>query len=184
MQSRDGAVWVAMDEGVDRISGTSVKKFEMKDGLVYFSAGAIIEDRGGDIWIGTEHGISHLRGGAFVTDAATQALAREKVWTILQDSHGSLWFGTRNDGVFRYADGKVAHFGAEQGLASNSVYQILEDGKGSLWVSGPNTISSFPIPSLDAKRIDSPPEASPPTAASGFPAPRALCASFRQRAFP
>jgi ligand-binding sensor domain-containing protein/signal transduction histidine kinase len=155
MQSRDGAIWVAMDEGVDRILGTSVKKFEMKDGLVYFSTGAILEDRGGDIWIGTENGLSHLHGGSFVTDTATEALAREKVWTMLEDSRGSLWFGTRSGGIFRYAKGKVSHFGTEEGLASNSVYQILEDSKGSLWVSSPNTISSFPIPSLDAKRIDS-----------------------------
>lgn len=155
MQSRDGAIWVAMDEGVDRISGTSVRKFEMKDGLVYFSAGAIVEDHAGDIWIGTENGLSHLHGEAFVADAATKALAREKVWTIREDSRGSLWFGTRSDGIFRYANGRVAHFGTEQGLASNSVYQILEDRHGSLWVSGPNTISSFPIPSVDAKAVDS-----------------------------
>jgi ligand-binding sensor domain-containing protein/signal transduction histidine kinase len=149
MQSRDGAMWIATDEGVSRIAGADSQNYEVRNGLAYFSTRALVEDRGGDIWIGTDHGLSHLHAGKFVHDAATDALAEEKVWSILEDNYGALWFGTRSRGLFRYRDGKVTTFTTAQGLATNSIYQLLDDQRGSLWLSGPTTISSFPLPTQE-----------------------------------
>ncbi len=69
LQSRDGAVWIATDEGVSRIDGEDTHRYEVGNGLAYFSTRALLEDRSGDIWIGTDHGLSHLHAGAFVHDA-------------------------------------------------------------------------------------------------------------------
>ena len=118
----------------------------MRDGLAYFSTRSLVEDSNGDIWIGTDHGLSHLHRGAFVHDAATAALAEEKVWSILEDHNGDLWFGTRSHGLFRYAKGRIVSYTTAQGLANNNIYQLLADRRGSLWLSGPTTISSFPLP--------------------------------------
>ena len=149
LQSRDGAIWIATDEGVSRISGGDTQSYEMRNGLAYFSTRALLEDSGGDIWIGTDHGLSHLHAGDFVHDAATAALAEEKVWSILEDNNGALWFGTRSDGLFRYAEGKITTYTEAQGLANNSIYQLLADWRGYLWISGPTTISSFPLPTAE-----------------------------------
>jgi ligand-binding sensor domain-containing protein/signal transduction histidine kinase len=146
LQSRDGAMWVATDEGVSRIAGDGTQNFQVSNGLAYFSTRALVEDKHGDIWIGTDHGLSHLHADAFVRDAATDALAEEKVWSILEDGQGDLWFGTRSHGLFRYQKGKITTFTTAQGLATNSIYQLLDDQHGSLWLSGPTTISSFPLP--------------------------------------
>jgi ligand-binding sensor domain-containing protein/signal transduction histidine kinase len=154
LQSRDGAVWIATDEGVSRISGGDTQNYEMRNGLAYFSTRALLEDSEGDIWIGTDHGLSHLHAGAFVHDAATAALAEEKVWSILEDNNGALWFGTRSDGLFRYAEGKVTTYTKAQGLANNSIYQVLADWRGYLWISGPTTISSFPLPAPELAATD------------------------------
>jgi ligand-binding sensor domain-containing protein/signal transduction histidine kinase len=145
-QSRDGAVWIATDEGVSRIAGRDTHNYQVRDGLAYFSTRALVEDSNGDIWIGTDHGLSHLHAGVFVNDAATRALAEEKVWSILEDHDQTLWFGTRSHGLFRYANGKIVAYTTAQGLASNSIYQVLADRRGSLWLSGPTTISSFQLP--------------------------------------
>jgi ligand-binding sensor domain-containing protein/signal transduction histidine kinase len=152
-QSRDGAVWVATDEGVTRIAGNQTRNYREHDGLAYFSTRVLIEDRDGDIWIGTDRGLSHLHNGAFLHDAATTALAQEKVWTILEDHTGALWFGTRSDGLFRYAHGNISRYTTAQGLANNNICQILEDRRGSLWLSGPTTISSFALPSGPDSRL-------------------------------
>jgi signal transduction histidine kinase/streptogramin lyase len=146
LQSRDGAMWIATDEGVTRIAGQDTQNYQVSNGLAYFSTRALVEDKHGDIWIGTDHGLSHLHAGVFVHDAATGALAEEKVWSILEDGQGDLWFGTRSHGLFRYQNGKITTFTTAQGLATNSVYQLLDDQHGSLWLSGPTTISSFPLP--------------------------------------
>jgi ligand-binding sensor domain-containing protein/signal transduction histidine kinase len=154
LQSRDGAMWVATDEGVSRIAGADTQNYQVRNGLAYFSTRALLEDSSGDIWIGTDHGLSHLHAGAFVHDAATAALAEEKVWSILEDHTGALWFGTRSHGLFRYAQDKVTIYTAAQGLANDSIYQVLADWRGFLWLSGPTTISSFPLPEPDADPAD------------------------------
>ena len=62
---------------------------------------------------------------------------------------GGLWFGTRDDGLYRWKQGKLTHFTTDQGLASNSIYQVIEDAKGGFWISGPNGISLLNRRELD-----------------------------------
>ncbi len=159
-QDRDGSMWVSADEGLNHIVGENahprIVSYQMRDGLAYFSTRALLEDESGDLWIGTERGLSHMRNGAFLSDAATTALAQMKVWAVHQDANGTLWFGTRNNGLFRYHDGKLAQFSSADGLPSNAIYQILEDGAGHLWLSGPNGIALVNRHELDAQAESSP----------------------------
>lgn len=143
LETRHGDIWVATDEGVNRITADRVQKLGMKEGLVYFSTRSLVEDAAGDVWIGTDQGLSHWHGDRFVQDTATEALQHEKVWSICEDADGALWFGTRDHGIFLYRGGTLSHFTTVDGLVSNSIYQILEDRQRRLWLSGPNTISSF-----------------------------------------
>lgn len=149
LESRDGSMWIATDEGVSRWTSRGFTNYQMRDGLSYFSTRSLLEDRNGDLWIGTDRGLNHLRGGKFVHDAVTGALSEEKVWAIHEDCDGGLWFGTRNDGLFRWKKNTLTRFTTDQGLASNSIYQILEDQQGSFWMSGPNGISLLNRHELD-----------------------------------
>jgi ligand-binding sensor domain-containing protein/signal transduction histidine kinase len=159
-QDRDGSIWVAADEGISHIlpggAAPRLVSYQMADGLAYFSTRVLLEDRHGDLWIGTDRGLSHMHAGAFINDAATSALTQMKIWAIHEDADGGLWFGTRNNGLFRFRDGKLAHFSAQDGLAGNAIYQILEDGSGHLWMSGPNGISMLNRSELDAQAESSP----------------------------
>ncbi len=154
-QDRDGSMWVAADEGISHIftegTRTRIVSYQMRDGLAYFSTRALLEDRQGDLWIGTDRGLSHMHAGRFLSDTATNALAQMKIWAMHEDAEGGIWFGTRNNGLYRYRDGKLAHFSAEDGLANNAVYQILEDRLGHLWMSGPSGISLLNRHELDAQ---------------------------------
>jgi ligand-binding sensor domain-containing protein/signal transduction histidine kinase len=154
-QDRDGSMWVAADEGLNHILRENgrprIVSYQMRDGLAYFSTRALLEDRNGDLWIGTDRGVSHLRDGIFLSDAVTAALAQMKVWAIHEDADGGLWFGTRNSGLFRYREGKLAHFTAADGLPGNAIYQTLEDAAGRLWISGPNGVALVNRHELDAQ---------------------------------
>jgi ligand-binding sensor domain-containing protein/signal transduction histidine kinase len=141
LQSRDGSVWIATDEGVSRWTENTLTNYQMSDGLCYFSTRSLLEDRNGDLWIGTDHGVSRLHNNKFENDDVVRALQDEKVWAIHQDPEGGLWFGTRNGGLYRWQSAKLMHYTVAQGLASNSIYELLEDHNGKLWVSGPNGIS-------------------------------------------
>lgn len=159
-QDRDGTMWLAADEGLSHILSTDAEprivSYEMRDGLAYFSTRVLLEDRTGDLWIGTDRGLSHMHRGKFVADAATAELAELKVWAIHEDPDGGLWFGTRNSGLFRFRDGKIAHYSPIDGLAGNAIYQILEDSAGHLWLSGPNGISVLNRHELDAQAYSFP----------------------------
>lgn len=150
LQSRDGSVWIATDEGVSRWRGGRFTNFQMPDGLCYFSTRSLLEDRNGDLWIGTDKGVSRLHGERFESDAVTTALQHEKVWAMHQDSEGGLWFGTRAGGLYSWRDGRLTHYTTAQGLASNSIYELVEDQRGTLWISGPNGISEINRHELDA----------------------------------
>ena len=154
-QDRDGSMWVTADEGLNHIlwegARPHVVSYQMRDGLAYFSTRALLEDRNGDLWIGTDRGVSHMHNGMFRFDVSINALAQMKIWAIHEDADGSLWFGTRNNGLFRYRDGKLAQFSAADGLPGNAIYQILEDSAGHLWLSGPNGVALVNRHELDAQ---------------------------------
>ncbi len=150
LQSRDGSMWIATDEGVSHWTSHGFINYRMLDGLSYFSTRALLEDRNGDLWIGTDRGLNRLHNGVFVHDAATEGLSQKKVWAIHEDKDGGIWFGTRDDGLYRWKQGKLTHYTTDQGLASNSIYQILEDARGGFWISGPNGISLLNRHELDA----------------------------------
>lgn len=154
LESRDGAMWIATDEGITRIADGRVHNLRVQDGLVYFSTRALMEDDEGAIWIGTDQGLSCWRDGHFVQNAATRGLAREKIWSILEDGMRTMWLGTRDHGLFRYQDGRLAQFTKAQGLVSNSIYQLLRDRRNQLWLSSPNMISSIPLEELDQATAD------------------------------
>jgi ligand-binding sensor domain-containing protein/signal transduction histidine kinase len=144
LEAANGEIWIATDEGVSWITPSGVHKYNVNQGLVYFSTRSLCEDRNHDIWIGTEKGVSHWHLGHFLQDVATQALQEEKVWSILQDRQGTLWFGTRDHGLYRYRDGRMQQYTTAQGLATNSIYQLLQDKSGRFWLTGPDSIASIP----------------------------------------
>jgi ligand-binding sensor domain-containing protein/signal transduction histidine kinase len=154
-QDRDGSMWVAADEGLNHIlfenTGPRIVSYQMRDGLAYFSTRSLEEDHNGDLWIGTDRGVSHMHGGTFLHDAATDALAQMKVWAVHEDADGTLWFGTRDNGLFRYRDGRLEHFSAKDGLPGNEIYQILEDSSEHFWISGPNGIAQLNRHELDSQ---------------------------------
>lgn len=164
LQTKDGALWVATDEGMSRIDEGVIRNFRMEDGLAYFSVRSLAEDKRGDLWIGTDRGLSHLhrdlnreRGGdEFVQDEATRALRDEKVFAILAGEDGSIWFGTRTGGLYVLrpevsgsGGSRLKHLTTKEGLASDSIYSILEDRRQRLWLGSPNGISR-----MDASRME------------------------------
>jgi ligand-binding sensor domain-containing protein/signal transduction histidine kinase len=150
LQTQNGDLWIATDEGVTRLHADKSEKLNESKGLAYFSTRSLLEDRHNNIWIGTDRGLSRWNAGHFLHDNATAALSQEKVWSILEDRTGALWFGTRDHGLFRYVNARLEHFTTSRGLPTNSIYTVMQDRAGTFWITGPNTISSIPETEMDA----------------------------------
>lgn len=161
LEGRKGDLWIGTDEGVNHIVDGQVHRYGVKDGLVHFSTRSLLEGRNGDVWIGTDHGLSHWKAGQLVHDKVTESLREEKVWSLAEDAAGYLWIGTRDHGLFRAVCGsnaeEVIHLTKTQGLAVDSVYGVMP-ADGQLWLSGPNSLSSIPLATLDQHELsaDSP----------------------------
>jgi signal transduction histidine kinase len=63
----DGRVWVATDEGLNRIDGDRRQIFGASDGLPDSAATAVTIDSDGDVWVGTERGLGWVDGDRVVT---------------------------------------------------------------------------------------------------------------------
>ena len=94
----------------------------------------------GSAWIGMDgpgpgRGLQRLANGVWQPlrvqgwDSSAIAVTRVRL-----DRHGSLWIGTVGEGIYRFRDGEVEHFGLAEGLTGNTVKDVLEDREGDFWI--------------------------------------------------
>lgn len=150
IQDRDGFMWVATQEGLNRYDGYDFKVYshDETDNSTISSDSilSIAEDRKGQLWIGTENGglnlfeqqsieFKHYRN---ILDDET-SLLNDTVRVIYPDSVGRLWIGT-DGGLNRYnptSDNfeRYSHHPLNQSsLSNNKVRSIVEDKQGMLWI--------------------------------------------------
>lgn len=106
LQTRDGYVWLGMEEGLARLGGGTATVFdsfntpEMKGNTI----STLFEDREGNLWAGTgKWGLLRVTDGQFKRFGSAAGLANQTVSAIAQDQHGTLWVGTDGGGLFRLA---------------------------------------------------------------------------------
>ncbi|MCK6648372.1 MAG: SpoIIE family protein phosphatase [Bacteroidia bacterium] len=119
-----------------------IYNYTTKQGLNYFNANALFQDREGSIWIGTDIGLNQYRGERFQLYDESDGLINNLVWTTLCDREGNIWLGT-NEGLskisFTYSpinkkqSSSIKNFTTQNGLSSNVILSSYEDKAGNLW---------------------------------------------------
>ena len=138
VQTGDGYLWTASQEGLSRFDGAAFTTFDHRstEGVPTNAFTALAVDAAGTLWAGTrDHGVLHLAGGAFhrVTwGPGTQDL---QIRALAFDRGGDLWIGTRDRGVIRLHGGApVATLTTRDGLPSNDVRALRVTGDGAIWI--------------------------------------------------
>jgi ligand-binding sensor domain-containing protein/serine phosphatase RsbU (regulator of sigma subunit) len=129
-------------ERSEAISKAIIYNYNTKQGLNYFNANAIFQDRENNVWIGTDIGLNEYHGERFQIYDEADSLTNNLVWTTLCDRDGNIWLGT-NDGIskitFSYSDFNrkqnhtIKNFNTKNGLSSNVILSSFEDRDGNLW---------------------------------------------------
>jgi ligand-binding sensor domain-containing protein/serine phosphatase RsbU (regulator of sigma subunit) len=126
----------------EAISKAIIYNYNTKQGLNYFNANTIFQDREGNVWIGTDIGLNQYRGERFQIYDEADSLVNNLVWTTLCDREGSIWLGT-NEGIskisFSYStvnrkeNHNIKNYTTKNGLSSNVILSSFQDKDGDLW---------------------------------------------------
>ena len=150
-QDRDGYIWVATYDGVNRIDPRSfkVEKFRHSPfdrySLHSREVFSLYQDASGILWFGTQGGgLSKLRTTNFrhFRPILNQpgSLKGDEVWSIHQDRVGDLWVGTFADGLNRQRAHQTEFTQLRHdpqnpnSLSSDSIWRLYEDRHANLWI--------------------------------------------------
>ena len=133
-QDREGNVWVATRNGLDKFSKPAVVRMTRKQGLSSDNVESVLTDRSGTPWLGTQEGLYKL-----INDKLTKSSVKpppDHVGTLFKTSKGRMLAAIsfdnppKNEMVWLDGD-KVTHLRTSGG---SNVFEIAEDRHGDLWV--------------------------------------------------
>jgi ligand-binding sensor domain-containing protein/signal transduction histidine kinase len=137
-QTPDHYLWIGTTGGLLRFDGARFTVFDHGNTpqLHENSVFALLASRDGSLWIGTEGGgLVRYQAGKFRAYGAADGLSDGFVRALFEDRGGTLWVGTDN-GLLRFASGRLVRVDGIGSLPSLAVHAIAEDHRGGLWVGG------------------------------------------------
>jgi ligand-binding sensor domain-containing protein len=131
---KDGSLWVAHSQGIDRLDGDSWSSYRAAQGLPAGAYYTLLETRQGELLAGGESGIVRWREGRFEPLVSAQELGLAGVDVLFEDSREQLWAASMapaHGGLVRRSRERWENLSPK--LAHPSVTSIYEDHDGSLW---------------------------------------------------
>ncbi|MDQ3256733.1 MAG: histidine kinase [Acidobacteriota bacterium] len=135
LQTRDGYLWLAGNEGLARFDGVRFVVFNRENtaALKNNVFVTLFEDRDGALWVGTEDGLLKYKDERFVLYTTDNGLVGNFVRVIVDSADGGLWIGTM-DGVSHFKDGTFTNYTKANGLTDDEVWAMCRDHEGNLWI--------------------------------------------------
>ena len=92
--ARDGAIWVASQDGIFRIKDGSFRQWSTAEGLPWLKVYWICEDTDGSIWAGLGAGMARIKDGQLSTITMANGLKDDRIYAIIPDDFGYLWISS------------------------------------------------------------------------------------------
>jgi len=131
-EDKTGALWAGMASGVLKITDSSIKWFNKKNGLSDNPFYAMLTDREGNVWMASDgQGVFRFSGASFSFLDERSGLPSAQIMSIAADQKGKLFLGTYEAGVYCFENGKVS----ELKLPTDyKAVMAMHYAQGSLWV--------------------------------------------------
>jgi len=157
LQDKQGYIWLATDNGLDRYDGYGFRVFTHDPGDPNSIAGnlvrALYQDPQGNIWVGLfGGGLDEYHNGAFLhhrhASGDSNSLISDNVWSLNGTKDGLLLIGTFDSGldVYDLKSDRFKHYPASQGSASpsdNRINGIMVDAHGTAWLETEAGLDEF-----------------------------------------
>jgi ligand-binding sensor domain-containing protein/signal transduction histidine kinase len=132
-EDREGNIWVATSDGLDRFRDFAVPRISVKQGLSNANVTSVLADRDGSVWLGTFDGLNKWNDGEItIYRKRTSGLPDDALGSLFQDDRGQIWAATPR-GVAHLENGRFIPVSDAAG-----VHTMAEDTIGNLWISGQN----------------------------------------------
>jgi len=145
-EDREGNIWVATSDGLDRFREFSFPTISAKQGLTASSVSSVLAARDGSIWIGTYGGLNRMKDGRNavfvhqripdgpehqVIDAGLPANYIASLW---EDAESRIWVSTRR-GLALFENGRFAPIKPLPARDSGWVFSMAGRSGTDAWVS-------------------------------------------------
>ena len=128
-EDREGIVWVASTNGVDKFHDPRVTTFSAVEGLSKDLAAGVLASRDGTIWVANGDYLDHIISGSI---PAVRSPGRGQVASLLEDRAGNLWVGV-DDGLAVFQDGRFRRLPEPNHQPLGMVFGLVEDSDGNIW---------------------------------------------------
>lgn len=136
VQTDDGYIWIATQEGLTRFDGLSFKVFSRATNPEILSNDIryLATSPDGALWITTySGGAIKYKDSTFTTINVEKGLSENLVKTAYANESGDVWLGTFKNGINIVSNGRITHFNSLNGLPDNSI-RAITGSSGNIWV--------------------------------------------------
>ena len=140
-EDREGNLWVATINGLDRFHEIPVVTYSKKQGSSAIPWGGVLTAGDGSVWFANLDGLNRLDQGQItayrqhpsgggISEIVGGGLPDEGVGSLFQDSRGRIWVSTLS-GIGYLENDRFVPTAAPGGLAAS----LTEDSSGNLWIA-------------------------------------------------
>jgi signal transduction histidine kinase/ligand-binding sensor domain-containing protein len=146
-EDREGTIWVATSNGLDRFRDFAVATISTSQGLSNSLIYSVLADRNGSVWINAGRVLNRLNHGQLtiysqpsarptteVREIVGSGLRDQSMASLFQDDRGRIWVSTLS--AFGYLEND--RFISISGVPGGIVHAIAEDTAGNLWIANQN----------------------------------------------
>jgi ligand-binding sensor domain-containing protein/signal transduction histidine kinase len=138
VQTRDGYIWLGMDDGLVRFDGLRFVGFGIADGMKGEPVTTLCQDRRGGMWIGTANkGLACWFDDHFTTLTTRDGLPANSITALAEDDSGRIWIGT-DAGLAVWRNGGLSITNVTAQFSGLRVNALFKDEHGTLWAAFKN----------------------------------------------